>query len=617
MRRTHRCGEIGLDEATRGAAVVLQGWVWHRRDLGGLIFVDLRDRYGSIQCVVNPQAAPEAHAEAERVRPEYVVEVVGTVRPRAPENVNPNHPTGAVEVSVEEIRTLAEAETPAFLIEEDARASEEMRLRYRFLDLRRPPLQRSLRLRHDLALAIRNLLDQQGFMEIETPMLTRSTPEGARDYLVPSRVHPGSFYALPQSPQLFKQLLMISGYDRYFQIVRCFRDEDLRADRQPEFTQIDMEMSFVEASDVREIAEALMRRLLSVAAYEGEVEFAQLTFREALDRFGSDRPDMRYGNELVDVSELFAGADFRAFAQVVADGGVVKGLRVPGAGSWGRSRFDRLAEAAKQQGAKGLVWIKRDGGELLSPVVKFLGEELLAQIVEAADVGEGEALLLVGDEWERAATTLGTIRCALAESEGWLEPAAEDRTTDGLRFAWVTEFPLLERNAEGRLTARHHPFTCPLEEDLELLENNPLAVRAQAYDLVLNGVELGGGSIRIHRSDVQQRVFDALGVEREEASAKFGFLLRALQHGAPPHGGIAFGFDRIVMLLSGARSLRDTIAFPKTASASDLMTAAPGPADSEQLEELGLRLDGPEAAAEVPTASGRADQDQDQGGGSR
>ncbi|HJO02639.1 MAG TPA: aspartate--tRNA ligase [Acidobacteriota bacterium] len=584
MRRTHCCGEISVEQV--GAQVCLQGWIWHRRDLGGLIFVDLRDRAGSIQCVLNPKLAPEAHATAGDWRPEYVVEVRGVVVDRSAETINPAMLNGDVEVRVESVTTISASETPPFLIEEDGRASEELRLRERFLDLRRPPLQEALALRHRLAMATRNLLDDQGFLEIETPMLTRSTPEGARDYLVPSRVQPGSFYALPQSPQLFKQLLMVSGFDRYFQIVRCFRDEDLRADRQPEFTQIDVEMSFVDADDVRAVAESLMMQLLAISGHEVEPGFPQLEFREVINRFGSDRPDMRYGHELVDVTEQFAGSGFRAFAEVASSGGAVKALRIPGAASWARARFDKLTDRARECGAKGLVWAKRADGEVNSPIAKFLDAGVMESMADAAALEDGDGVVLVGDEWELAATTVGTLRSSLAKSEGWIGA--------GLRFLWVNEFPLLERTAEaGRLAARHHPFTAPVEQDLDRLESDPLSVRAQSYDLVLNGVELGGGSIRIHRGDVQERVFAALGVDDQEAREKFGFLLRALRFGAPPHGGIALGFDRIVMMMAGRNSLRDVIAFPKTTRASDLLTEAPGPASAEQLEDLCIRVQAP------------------------
>ncbi len=589
MRRTHRCGEISNQHL--GHEVCLQGWLWHERDFGGVIFLDLRDRAGFVQCVIDPEAVPEAHAVSQGWGSEYVVEIEGEVIARDAENVNADLPNGDVEVRVRVARLLAKSETPPFVIEDDPRTSEETRLRERFLDLRRAPLQRALALRHKLTLATRTVLDEAGFYEIETPMLTRSTPEGARDYLVPSRESQGAFYALPQSPQLFKQLLMVSGFDRYFQIVRCFRDEDLRADRQPEFTQIDIEMSFVDMGDVQEITEALVRRLLEVAGHDADPDFGHMTFHEAVDRFGSDRPDLRFGHELIDMTEIFADAGFNAFAQVIAAGGVVKALRVPGGGSWGRSRFDKLTGVARDAGAKGLVWLKKADGEVTSPIAKFLTPEVIAALEARAELEDGDALLAVGDQWEAAALATGALRSSLARTEGWIG--------SGMRFVWVTDFPLLERHAEAdRLVARHHPFTSPLAEDFALLETDPLAVRAQAYDLVLNGVELGGGSIRIHESDVQARVFAALGIDEEEANEKFGFLLRALRFGAPPHGGIALGLDRIVMLLAGLDSLRDVIAFPKTTSASDLMTNAPGSVSSSQLEDLGIRLTSVEGETE-------------------
>ena len=585
MRRSHMCGHV--EAVDIGAPVRLQGWVSRRRNLGGLIFIDLRDRSGLVQCVFNPEDAPEAHGMAQELRPEWVVEVEGQVDARPEEMVNESLPTGALEVKASAVRVLARSETPPFLIEEDSGASEELRLRYRYLDLRRPPLQRTLALRHRLALTTRNFLDERGFLEIETPVLTRTTPEGARDYLVPSRLQAGSFYALPQSPQLFKQLLMIAGFDRYFQIARCFRDEDLRANRQPEFTQIDMEMAFVEPEDVMEVGEGLMRRLLDVAGLPSEMEIERLSFRQALDRFGSDRPDMRYQHELSDVTDAVRACEFRAFAEVASSGGSVKALRFPGGAEATRSRLDNLSEIAREQGAKGLVWILNTADGLKSPVAKFLGEETMAALVQQTSVSRGDALFLVADEWETAATALGSVRTALAKSEGWIEP--------GLKFSWVTEFPLLERDRQsGRLMARHHPFTSPHPDDLGRLEESPLSVRAQSYDLVLNGVELGGGSIRNHDVAVQGRVFAALGIEAEEAQEKFGFLLDALSFGAPPHGGIAFGFDRIVMTLAGLDSIRHTIAFPKTTRAADLMMDAPASVDEDQLEALHLSVIAPE-----------------------
>lgn len=594
MRRTHMCGEPRPGDA--GAEVRLQGWVWHRRDLGGLIFVDLRDRSGAVQCVFNPEEAPEAHAVAEALRSEWVLEVTGEVTERPADTINEALATGHVEVVVREARVLARSETPPFLIEEDAGAREKLQLRYRYLDLRRPPPQRALMLRHRLAMATRNLLDERGFVEVETPILTRATPEGARDYLVPSRVHPGSFYALPQSPQLFKQLVMISGYDRYFQFARCFRDEDLRSERQPEFTQIDLEMAFVESGDVIELTEAMMRGMLEVAGHDADVDFPRLTFHEAMNRFGSDSPDLRYANELVDLTELVGDSEFRVFAEVAAAaGGAVKGLPFPGGGETSRSHLDRLGELAREQGAKGLVWIRHRGDELVSPVGKFLGEDKMRELTEAAGVGPGDVLLMVADDWEVACSTLGAVRTDLAASEGW--PAAS------LRFVWVVEFPLLEHDEqEQRWAARHHPFTSPHPADLEALEDDPETVRSRSYDLVLNGLELGGGSIRNHDPEIQRRVFRALGMEPEESERQFGFLLEALSYGAPPHGGIALGYDRIVMSLLGEDSIRSVIPFPKTARATDLMTRAPAPVDEEQLAELHLEVRLPEEVSTPETA---------------
>ncbi len=587
MRRTHTCGELRDSEV--GADVRLQGWVWHRRDLGGLIFVDLRDRSGVVQLVFNPEEVAAAHAVAEEWRPEWVVEIEGVVAARPGDTINETLPTGRIEVRVTSAGTLARSATPPFLIEEDSGALEELRLRHRYLDLRRPPLQRSLKLRHKMSLAVRRYLDERGFYEIETPILTRATPEGARDYLVPSRVNQGSFYALPQSPQLFKQLLMISGFDRYFQLARCFRDEDLRANRQPEFTQIDIEMSFVEPDDVIELTEGMMRRLLEVADLPADPEFPRLTFREALDRFGSDAPDMRYGHELQDVTEQVRDSEFKAFSSVAASGGAVKALRWPGGAAAGRARLDKLTDLAKSQGAKGLVWILRPGDELKSPVAKFLGEETMRALCEATGTETGDALLLAGDEWEVAAVTMGAVRKDLAKSEGWIPEDA------GNHFVWVLEFPLLEHaEEEGRAVARHHPFTSPHPDDLDKLESDPYGVRARSYDLVLNGVELGGGSIRNSAADVQSRVFRALGMSQDQAHAQFGFLLDALAYGAPPHGGIAMGYDRIIMMFAGENSLRSVTAFPKTASATDLMTEAPASVDQEQLDELGIGLKLPE-----------------------
>ncbi|MEE3273920.1 MAG: aspartate--tRNA ligase [Acidobacteriota bacterium] len=591
MDRTHTCGELRAEHA--GEKVCLQGWVWHRRDLGGLIFVDLRDRSGSVQLVFNPEEAAEAHVIAEEWRAEWVVLIEGEVAERPPETINEALPTGVVEVRVTRADTVAIAETPPFLIEEDSGALEDLRLKYRYLDLRRSPLQRVLRLRHKMSIAVRNYLDEQGFYEIETPILTRATPEGARDYLVPSRVNPGSFYALPQSPQLFKQLLMISGFDRYFQMARCFRDEDLRANRQPEFTQIDIEMSFVEPDDVLRVTEGMMRCLLEVAGLPADPEFPRMTFRAALDRFGSDAPDTRYGHELQDVTDIVRGCEFRAFSSVAESGGAVKALCWPGGGTAGRGRLDKLVELAKSQRAQGLVWVQHNEDGFKSPVAKFLGDEILSVLCEVTDTGQGDALLMVGDDWEIACLALGAIRKKLAGWESWIPD-------DGsFNFCWILEFPLLEKSEEeGRMVARHHPFTSPHIDDLEMLESDPGAVRSLSYDLVLNGMELGGGSIRNSKDDIQRRVFTALGMAPEEAQSQFGFLLDAFKYGAPPHGGIAMGYDRIVMLLSGEKSLRSVTAFPKTASATDLMTAAPAAVDEEQLDALHIALDLPDGSGD-------------------
>lgn len=591
MHRTHTCGVLRAEHA--GQKVRLQGWVWHRRDLGGLIFVDLRDRSGSVQLVFNPKEVAEAHVIAEEWRPEWVVQIEGEVAERPADTVNEALPTGVIEVRVTHADTLAKAETPPFLIEEDSGALEDLRLKYRYLDLRRPPLQSALALRHKMSIAVRNYLDEKDFYEIETPILTRATPEGARDYLVPSRVNQGSFYALPQSPQLFKQLLMISGFDRYFQIARCFRDEDLRANRQPEFTQVDIEMSFVEPDDVLDVTEGMMRCLLEVAGLPSNPQFPRMTFREALDRFGTDAPDMRYLHELQDVTEIVRDCEFRAFSSVSDSGGVVKALRWPGGGTAGRNRLDKLIDLAKSQGAKGLVWIQRNEDGFKSPAAKFLGDEVLNALCAATDTRPGDALLIAGDEWEIACLTMGVVRKKLALEEGWIPD-------DGaFKFCWVLEFPLLEMSdEEGRMVARHHPFTSPHPHDFDMLESAPRAVRSRSYDLVLNGMELGGGSIRNSRADIQRRVFAALGISPEEARSQFGFLLDALKYGAPPHGGIALGYDRIVMLLLGEKNLRSVTAFPKTASATDLMTEAPAPVDENQLNELHIALDLPEGSGD-------------------
>jgi aspartyl-tRNA synthetase len=576
--RTHLCGELRAEHA--GSEVALCGWAAHDRDHGGVLFVDLRDREGSVQVVFHPQEQPEAHAAASRLRAESVVRVTGEVRARPEGTVNPALPTGEVEVAAKDLEVLSEAEPPLFPIEDRITADEALRLRHRYLDIRRPEMTRRLRLRHRAFSSIRRFFDEHGFVEVETPMLTRSTPEGARDFLVPSRLSPGTFYALPQSPQLFKQILMVAGLDRYYQIVRCFRDEDLRADRQPEFTQLDVEMSFVEEVDVQSLIEDLFVRVWrDVLGVELRTPFPRLTYAEAMRRYGSDKPDLRYGMELADLSEAFRGTGFRAFAGAIEGGGVVKGFAAPGAAGWSRKDLDGLVVEAQGRGASGLVWLAWSDGRARSPVEKHMSPDEIAAAVEATGAGDGDMVLLVADAEPRANTVLDGLRRLMAERLG-LVPEGE------FAFTWITEPPLFEwSEEEGRWVSVHHPFTSPATEDL-----SPETATARAYDLVVNGWELGGGSIRIHRSDLQRKVFEALGFGREEAQARFGFLLEAFRYGVPPHGGIAFGLDRTAMVLAGETNIREVIAFPKTQSGADLLTGAPAEVDEAQLRELGLRL---------------------------
>ncbi|HKX17182.1 MAG TPA: aspartate--tRNA ligase [bacterium] len=580
-RRTHtngslRAGDIGRD-------VTLMGWVQGRRDLGGLIFIDLRDRTGVTQIVFNPQEAPGAAAVAAAVRNEYVLAVRGVVAARPAGTENPRVATGAVDVRARDVRVLNPSETPPFPIDANIDVDETVRLKYRYLDLRRPRMQANLALRHRLAKAVRNYLSHDGFLEIETPMLIKSTPEGARDFLVPSRMHPGTFYVLPQSPQLFKQLLMVAGTERYFQIVRCFRDEDLRADRAPEFTQIDIEMSFVGAEDVQEMAESMVVSAVREAlGIEVRRPFPRLTYAEAMLRYGSDKPDLRFGLEISDCGDLFAASGFRVLSRAVASGGVVRALCAPGAAGYSRRETAELEEIAKSAGAGGLVPVHLDAGAPRGPLAKHLSPETLAALRTRSGASDGDLLLLAAGPGDTVAPAMGRLRLELGRRLNLIR--------DGFVFEWVVDFPLLERSAEGGLAAVHHPFTAPLDDDLPLLDREPLRARAKAYDLVLNGVEVGGGSIRIHRRELQERIFSLLGILPAAARERFGFLLDAFRYGAPPHGGIAFGFDRFVMVLAGEDSIREVIAFPKTQSGTDLMTGAPSEVDPEALAEAHIEI---------------------------
>jgi len=582
-KRTHSCGAIRASDA--GKPVTLMGWAFRRRDHGGLIFVDLRDREGITQCVFNPATGADAHAKAEGVRAEFVLAVRGAVAPRPAGTENPKLDTGAIEVQATELKILNDCRPLPFQLEDEGDVDETLRLKYRYLDMRRSPVLKAFQVRDLVCRAVRDYLHTEGFLEVETPFLTRSTPEGARDFLVPSRLQPGSFYALPQSPQLFKQLLMVAGFERYFQIVRCFRDEDLRKDRQPEFTQIDIETSFLDRDDFLPIIEGMMAEVWRrVKGVELERPFPRLGYDEALARFGSDKPDLRFGLELQDASSLFAGGEFQAFAQAVAGGAAVKALRVPGAGGMSRKELDDLTGEARQLGAKGLVWIKVTAEGLQSPVAKFLTVAVQDKLLALTGGAAGDLLLLVADAPGVAATVLGRFRVDLARRFTLIR---EDKDV----FAWVIDFPLVEYNAdEKRWDAVHHPFTAPRDEDLPLLESDPGRARAKAYDLVLNGQEAAGGSIRIHQQAVQERLFGLIGISKEEARARFGFLLEALEFGAPPMGGIAFGLDRLAASLVGQESIREVIAFPKTQKGTCPLTDAPAPVDARQLRDLGIRI---------------------------
>ncbi|NMB44945.1 MAG: aspartate--tRNA ligase [Firmicutes bacterium] len=593
FQRTCYCGELRAENIDEEAVVC--GWVHRRRDHGGVIFIDLRDRTGLVQIVFNPEIVrPEQFSEAEKLRNEYVVQVKGTVRGRLPGMQNPNLATGDVELYATKLQVLNEAKTPPFVIDSHSGVDESLRLKYRYLDLRRFEMQETLALRHRVSKLIRDFLDARGFWEIETPMLTKSTPEGARDFLVPSRVQPGQFYALPQSPQLFKQLLMMGGIDRYFQIVRCFRDEDLRADRQPEFTQLDIEMAFVDRDDIMTLIEELIAFIFQETVGEQvELPLRRLAYADAMARFGSDKPDTRFGLEIQDVSDVVKDTGFRVFSETIKAGGHVRGINVAGAGSrFVRREIDELVELASTYGSKGLLWliVTDEGGK--GGITKFFDSDELSRLTAAMEAKSGDLLIFVADRAQVCADVLGRLRLYLGEKLGLIDHERWD-------LLWVVDWPLFEYNeTEGRWEAAHHPFTAPLPEDIELLGKDPERVRAQAYDLVLNGTEVGGGSIRIHRREVQEQMFAALGLTSAEAESKFGFFLDAFDYGAPPHGGIAWGFDRLIMLLARTDSLRDVIAFPKTASAQDLMTGAPSLAMEEQLSELHIRLT-PEAQKRV------------------
>lgn len=583
MKRTHHCGELRKSDVD--AEIVLAGWVSRRRDHGGLIFVDMRDRSGLVQVVFDEAAmGEEAFHKAETLRSEFVMGVRGKVRARSEETINPNMETGEIEIVVTELRILNKAKTPPFYIQDGVDVDEMVRLRYRYLDLRRPEMQKNIMLRHRVTKIMRDFMDENGFLEIETPMLCKSTPEGARDFLVPSRLNPGNFYALPQSPQIFKQLLMVSGFEKYFQIVRCFRDEDLRADRQPEFTQLDIETSFMDQEDILTLMEGLIRDIFEKAMGEKvETPFLRMGWDEAMERFGSDKPDLRFGMELMDISEYVKGSDFKVFASVLEHGGQVKVINVEDYANIPRRELDGLVEYVQGYGAKGLAWIQYTEEGIKSPFKKFYSEETFEEIKKATGAKTGDLLLVIADKPLVVAQALGELRLEMARRRGLIDP-------DKLSFLWVVDFPMFEYVEEDkRWKAMHHPFTSPREEDVQYLKSEPGRVKAVAYDMVLNGVEIGGGSLRIYNSELQAKVFEAIGLSEEEARAKFGFMMDAFEYGTPPHGGIAFGLDRLVMIMAKRKSIRDVIAFPKTQSASDVMSHAPSAVDDKQLRELSIR----------------------------
>ena len=592
MKRTHRCAE--LSKAQVGQTVTVMGWVQKSRNKGGVVFVDLRDRSGILQIIFEEnKCGTEIFEKAGKLRSEFVIAVTGQVCERAGA-VNKNLATGEIEVIAEQLRILSESETPPFHIEENSKTKEELRLKYRYLDLRRPDIQKNIMMRSRACAVIRNFLTEEGFLEIETPMLTKSTPEGARDYLVPSRVHPGSFYALPQSPQLIKQLLMVSGYDRYFQLARCFRDEDLRADRQPEFTQVDMELSFVDVDDVIDVNERLLARLFKeIIGVDVPLPIQRMTWQEAMDRFGSDKPDTRFGMELNDVTDVVRDCEFAVFKNAIADGGSVRGINAKGQGTMPRKKIDALVAFVKDYGAKGLAYIAiQPDGSIKSSFAKFMKDEEMQALIAAMQGEPGDLLLFAADKNKIVYASLGALRLELADKMGLLDK-------NQYNFLWVTEFPLLEwSDEENRFQAMHHPFTMPMEEDLQYIDTDPGRVRAKAYDIVLNGTEIGGGSVRIHQDDIQEKMFEALGFTKERAHEQFGFLLDAFKYGVPPHAGLAYGLDRLIMLMAKVDSIRDVIAFPKVKDASCLLTNAPDTVDEKQLEELGIRVNEAEQTEE-------------------
>ncbi|ETT67278.1 aspartate--tRNA ligase [Paenibacillus odorifer] len=583
MQRSHNCGQLTPEHI--GQTVTLNGWVQTRRDLGGVLFIDLRDRSGIVQVVFNPDYSGEALQIADKVRSEYVLAVKGKVVKRDEETINRNLPTGEIEVQITDIEVQNTAKTPPFFIEDGVEVDESLRLKYRYLDLRRPEMQKTLLLRSKASKIFRDFLDSEGFIDVETPILTKSSPEGARDYLVPSRVHEGEFFALPQSPQIYKQLLMVGGIERYYQIARCFRDEDLRADRQPEFTQVDIETSFLSQDELLGMMENLMQRLFKeTVGADIQLPFQRLTYAEAMGKYGSDKPDLRFGLELVEMNDIVATSGVKVFASVIEKGGEVKCLNAKGCGTWTRKEIDDLGPYAARYGAKGLAWIQVKDGEFKGPIVKFFTEEEIAAVKERTGAEEGDLLLFSADTKKVVADVLGALRVKIGRQLGLIDDNV-------FKFAWVTDFPLLGYDEDQkRYVAEHHPFTRPREEDLHLFDTDPGAIRAQAYDIVLNGYEVGGGSMRIYKREVQEKMFQALGFTEEVAYEKFGYLMDAFEYGTPPHGGIAFGLDRLIMLLAGRTNLRETIAFPKTASATDLLMDAPAPVDGSQLEQLHIKL---------------------------